>query len=439
MPDYIATTQQMSPEAVKARRMGDLLQMQQASGVEPIRSPWQGVGKIAQSMAAGYDSYLTDQAEKSGRDAFSAAVQSGDPLKILSTANVAGVNPETVKAVSAILSPQIHDFGTYSQAVDRYGNPVGPVLPKTINAPEEYGNGVKLNNFVQGGPGGIAPVPVAPAGGSGGPPVFAQNGRLQGNLTGNQGQAPTANVVASPVSPQTQAKIDYSTNLAGQRKAAETTGEADAKYYDSLHKGLTGAANIAAQQKVNIDLLKQIASSPNFMPGAGSDAALQLQRWTSAFGINPNGAAPAEVFRQVAARVLADQFSGLKSAAAQTGETGARIFAPMLAMEEKANIVPQDSLPGIKAKINILDKAGDYAMKWGNMADDYKARNGRLDPGFDKSIRNEIAGARIPSALPQAQSPQGNFSAQDQAALGWARSNPNDPRAAKILQHLGVQ
>jgi hypothetical protein len=187
---------------------------------------------------------------------------------------------------------------------------------------------------------------------------------------------------------------------AGAKKAAETGGEAGAKYYDSLHKGLTGSAMIAAQQKQNIDLLRQVADSPNFTPGAGSEAALGLQRIAATLGINTEGAAPREIFNQVAARILSDQISGIKSMASETGETGGRIFKPMLDLEEKANITAEDSTDGIKAKLNLLDHAGDLMMRWGDMADDYVKDHGKLDPGFDKTLRGEIAKARIPNAVP---------------------------------------
>ena len=188
----------------------------------------------------------------------------------------------------------------------------------------------------------------------------------------------------------------------GLQKGAEDTAAANAKYYDSLHRGLSGSAMIAAQQKQNIDLLRQVASSPNFTPGAGSDAALFLQRAAAQLHINTAGAAPREIFNQVAARILADQMSGIKSMAAETGEAGGRIFKPMLDLEEKANITPDDTLAGINSKLNLLDNAGNLMMRWGDKADDYIKTNGRLDAGFDKGLRAEIAQSRIPNAVPGA-------------------------------------
>ena len=81
---------------------------------------------------------------------------------------------------------------------------------------------------------------------------------------------------------------DLPAQIAGSKGAqtdATKTAEANAKYYDSLHRGLSGSAMIAAQQKQNIDLLRQVAASPNFVPGAGSDTALALQRAAAQFNI----------------------------------------------------------------------------------------------------------------------------------------------------------
>ena len=188
---------------------------------------------------------------------------------------------------------------------------------------------------------------------------------------------------------------------AGAKKAAEEGGTASAKYYDAVHRGLAGSAMIAAQQKQNIDALRQIANSPDFIAGTFADSGLAMQRLASGLGINPTGAAPRELFNQLAAKVLADQFSGLKSMASETGEAGGRVFKPMLDIEEKANITPEDSAAGIGAKLNLLDHAGNLMMQYGDLADDYIKDHGKLDAGFDKAIRKEIAGSRIPNVVPQ--------------------------------------
>jgi hypothetical protein len=209
-------------------------------------------------------------------------------------------------------------------------------------------------------------------------------------------------------------------------EGAKADATAAAKLSDTIYKGITGSASIAAQQKQNIDVLRQIAASPGFTPGAGSDLALSAQRLAAQFGINPAGAAPRELFNQLAARVLADQMSGIKSMASETGEAGGRIFKPMLDIEEKANVTPNDSLAGVNAKLNMLDKAGDLMMKWGDMADDYHLAHGHLDPGFYKQLRQEIGGARIGNVLPPAAAPTLNKAADVHAAIATGKLKSGD-------------
>jgi hypothetical protein len=186
----------------------------------------------------------------------------------------------------------------------------------------------------------------------------------------------------------------------GTTKAAEQTAT-DVKYYDSLHHGHTGTGFIAAQQKQNIDMLRQVAENQNFTPGAGSHLALLYQRAAAQLGINPTGAAPRELFDQVASRILADQFSGMKTMAAETGEAGARVFKSMLDIEEKAIPSADDSLEGIKSKLNFLDKTGDLFKKWADRADEYKLLHGSLDANFEKQMRSDIAKSRLDNVLPK--------------------------------------
>lgn len=424
------STPAASPQALQAQRALALALQQQGMDASPIRSPWQGLGRIAQSIMGGVEQRQADQSElaarKSAAEHLAEALQGNNLGGAIGAMSDPWTNPEAAKTVAAVLTPQRVETGTGSVLVDRQGQQVpGSFIPKTINAPEEYGPGTKFNQFYQGTQqGGVVPlqpgqpgqpapaaapaVPVAPPGGTGGMPVFSPGGRLQGNLTSNQGQPPTVaappvgTVAQSPAVPMTiPEKAALGNQIVADRKGAETSAEGNAKYYDSLHKGLAGTAQIAAQQKQNIDMLRQVAASPNFIPGAGSEAALGMQRLAAQFGINPQGAAPREIFNQVATRILADQISGIKSMASTTGETGGRIFKSMLDLEEKANITPQDTMAGIKSKLDLIDNAGNLMMKWGNLADDYVAKHGKLDAGFDKTLREEISKARIPNAVPQ--------------------------------------
>ncbi len=64
-----------SAESLALRRKMALELMSAGSSGEPIRSPWQGVNRIAQGITGGYDAYLSDQADKQRR---------ADSLKLMS-------------------------------------------------------------------------------------------------------------------------------------------------------------------------------------------------------------------------------------------------------------------------------------------------------------------------------------------------------------------
>lgn len=216
-------------------------------------------------------------------------------------------------------------------------------------------------------------------------------------------------------------------------KAAQTA--ADIKYYDTIHRGRTGAADIMAQQKQNIDILRQVAEAPSLTLGPGSNLWLQVQRMAATAGINPTSAAPAEIFHQVAAKILADQFAGLKSLATETGEQGGRIFKPMLDIEEKANITPEDSLEGVKAKLKIFDEMGNLMIRWGNKADQYKIDHGRLDAKFERDLRAEIANARIPDVVPKPKPESPPMQGARKAPDGkWYVADPSRPGKYLMVQ-----
>ena len=190
--------------------------------------------------------------------------------------------------------------------------------------------------------------------------------------------------------------IPGSAESAARRKGLEETATGNAKYYDTLHKGLVGSGMIAAQQKQNLNLIQQIIADPGF--GFGSVSGLQQATLQAAatLGIAPEAAANREVFNMTVGRILADQFAGMKSLASATGEQGARVFKSMLDVEEKAIPSAGDSVEGLRRKIAILNHAGDLMMQWGDKADQYVIKYGRLDPQFDMDLRADIAKARIP-------------------------------------------
>lgn len=191
--------------------------------------------------------------------------------------------------------------------------------------------------------------------------------------------------------PTAEESIAGAAQLAGAKKGAEEQAGGRAKYYDSLYRGFTGSGVIAAQQKQNIRDLRTVAESPDFTSGAWSESKLALKRMAANFGIDPGGATPRELFNTLAARVLADQFSGMRSMSSETGEQGSRVFKSMLDIEEKANITPEDSPKGILAKLNMVDRAGDKMLDYARDTIDYRKKYGRLDEDFEKQMMDKIS------------------------------------------------
>src|SRR5262249_15507173 len=85
------------------------------------------------------------------------------------------------------------------------------------------------------------------------------------------------------------------------------------EYLSNLWTGLRGGRTIAATQKQNLDILYKLLDDPDFKTGTAAGMQLGYRRALATLGIDPGAAAPNEVFAQTMARVLADQFSGLRS------------------------------------------------------------------------------------------------------------------------------
>lgn len=213
-----------------------------------------------------------------------------------------------------------------------------------------------------------------------------------------------------PQAPAARAEPDLSTiggiqaNEAAQaaaKKGAETAAEQGAKTFNTIKTGITGDAFNASRQEPIIDTMARIA--PAAFPGAGTDALLELHRVAAQFGLDPNSAAPRELFNQLSAKLLGDQFANIRNMSTEEGSPGGRIFKSMLDLEEKANITPQDSLAGVQAKLAFMKKAGQMLQRWGDMADDYAAtHNHQLDESFMKTLRHDLAKQNFDDILPKA-------------------------------------
>ena len=305
-----------SPDAVKANRLlAQALQLQGTS-TEPIRSPWQGVGRIAQSVFGGLGQYQADQSELAARQA--GAQHLADALKNNDLGAAVGamaspwVPQEAAKAVAGIITPQV--------AEDQYGrwlvNRNGQIVPnsyvsKTANAPQELGPGVKTNTFYQGTGPGQPPVQIQP--GYAGAP--AAGGRAaNAPPAGAVGKAPAAPMPT--VSPQTQADVDWANQNTANREGMTKRAEADEKMLGSIREE-------GMQSKQKLDQLEQFRK---IAQKAGYGMTDELKTWLGNRGIDTKGYTEDQLYKSAisfmapqlrpegSGRIMGQEYSGFKDA-----------------------------------------------------------------------------------------------------------------------------
>jgi hypothetical protein len=257
-----------SPQSLAARRALALALQKEGTSTEPIRSPWQGVGRIAQSVFGGLDQYQTDQSELAARkqngQALADALQKGDLGGAVAAMNSPWTNPEAGKLAVGLMTPQWVDAAGGKALVTREGKQIG-FMPEVKNYPEKYGEGTEFNNLTIGtgdprNP--IAPLNIAPP-----------------NIGGRPAAAPPAGAVATrpaapvsppaaPVSPATQAKIDYTNQMlaerARQKKLAEGGAESMAEPIKEARK-----AGVTAERAIqDLDIIEDtVRNTPNLTTG----------------------------------------------------------------------------------------------------------------------------------------------------------------------------
>lgn len=148
-----------TPEDLDARRKLAYLLMQQGSSGDPIRSPWQGLNRIAQSLVGGYDAY--DLQKKQQDEKQNASDLLGETLGI--TGNPASA-PGAVPGTPAPLKPAASGPSLFGAPA----MPAAPALPDANAAPPAPSSPLAAT-LAQGSAAAAgrdnpaAPAPVAPA------------------------------------------------------------------------------------------------------------------------------------------------------------------------------------------------------------------------------------------------------------------------------------
>lgn len=193
------------------------------------------------------------------------------------------------------------------------------------------------------------------------------------------------------------------------KKFSETLGETAGKRLDDFRT----KAESAVSSLQNSEQLAPLLNDPKFISGTLANARLAVAK---AVGIDVSATEAyfAGVGQQVAERITAF--------GAGTGLSDAdREFAKKIAAGEETL-----SVESIRRIIRINDQSAENVINRYNKERDMLAKKEPEVLDYYPEVKFEKrAAARLSPA--------------DQEALNWAKSNPNDPRAAEIKQRLGAR
>jgi hypothetical protein len=177
------------------------------------------------------------------------------------------------------------------------------------------------------------------------------------------------------------------------KKGAEAAAEANAKRYGALHAGVSGGGDTAADGLYLTKIAKGAINDPRFYSGTVSNAIQDLKKAGVALNLLPQDyTTPTEVLNKVMASNILSQVDELKSQQeAMSAGGGGRIFQSQIELMQKAAQNPENSVAANRYLTALAEWSANRRIKIANMADDYaQAHGGRLDAGFNKSLRNAI-------------------------------------------------
>jgi hypothetical protein len=193
------------------------------------------------------------------------------------------------------------------------------------------------------------------------------------------------------------------------KKFSETLGETAGKRLDDFRT----KAESAVSSLQNSEQLAPLLNDPKFISGTLANARLAVAK-AAGIDVSATEAYFAGVGQQVAERITAF--------GAGTGLSDAdREFAKKIAAGEETL-----SVESIRRIIRINDKSAQNVIDRYNKERDMLAKKEPEVKDYYPEVKFERR-----AAAP--------MSSEDQAALDWANSNPNDPRAAQIKQRLGAR
>lgn len=244
--------QVVSPEQLKYRRALAAELMKQGMSGEPIRSPWQGVGRIVQSLVGGYMANKEDQGEREARENQYKALRS-----VAEKAGYTGAQADLIAATaSANFPPQANILhGVAGTAMPQYSNISTPGATVPTALPPLMGGG------------GAAMPPAAPAsapraGGPATPPAAPPYRTTDMEITPRSG--PGAGPAGSSITPRTEADL----RRAGELGREQTTALLVRKANEDAWKEDIARMTAAPTERQQLRLMRDTIAS--FDPTRGN-------------------------------------------------------------------------------------------------------------------------------------------------------------------------
>ena len=207
------------------------------------------------------------------------------------------------------------------------------------------------------------------------------------------------------------------------RETQKAIREGDIKVSEKAYAGLQTLGQVGQIGNQKLDRIRTVMSDPDFMSGAGNKLFLAFKQWNATLGGNPNAAQPMEEFNKTAQQLLTDDIKAM----GQSGAGPVRVAEVQIMKQATANL-------GISPATNRYLVEEAYRLHNDNiavarLAQDYKAKNGFLDAGWDKIrdqyyqqhplfTKEELADPRLvsPPMLPRA------MAADPVKAKGWEQA-----------------
>jgi hypothetical protein len=229
-----------------------------------------------------------------------------------------------------------------------------------------------------------------------------------------QAPAPTITQIQDPTNPSQMITIDarsYRGGGVGSPGVIGTTGKAPAiaAAEQKKEEGATQARDILDTLRASYDELDRLRAVPSDQRGALSNAIA----YVASTGVGQVAGRVAGTKEQTQRDVIASARNQMLNAIKNATGMSAQQLNSNVEFKSWLEALT-DPTRSIEANRSILDNMEKFIASGGK----YSAKKG--------------GGDNAPAATPK-------LAPQDQEALNWANSNPNDPRSAQIKQRLGVR